>query len=296
MFKFLITGLAFGLLMLMGAGCGDDDKATGPTKATPLGYAKGQIILVPHTGMQLEIFGNGAVTPNLDSIRVGDSLVNELEWSMESDLMFADAYWEIPFSEDGDALTFMYDPGDTAVIDVWGEGRSSTCRVKLLNPAQSEAEIISPAWFADTITPDESDTVYWHKVEQADYYAIMMPCAHYSGPWIFSYYCATDTFFIITGDMLPDSVVQCDVVVSPFNGPDPRTDQTNWTGNLLDGVVYSAGGHGYTSIIIGSPPPSPAGTASHIQPEHANWNGQAIVAKVYEKYRTPKDLRKGDFQ
>ncbi len=283
--KSLIAALLFGLLVLALAGCGDDDKATDPAKTAPLGYTKGRIVVAPMTTMQLEIFGNGAVAPNLDSVKVGDSLVNELEWSMESGLMFADAYWRIPFYEDGDASTFMYDPGDTAVIDVWGEGRSSTCRVKLLDPTQSVAEIVSPATYADTISPDESDTVYWHKVAQADYYAVTVGFEHYSFNWLFEYHYATDTMFVLTEEMIPDSVERCDIVITPFNGPDPQTDQTNWTGNLLDGVIFSAGGFDYITIVVSSPPPVPAGASSQLRPERPNWSEPEIVAKVYEKYR-----------
>ncbi|PWB73781.1 hypothetical protein C3F09_04780 [candidate division GN15 bacterium] len=279
-----MLGLAFvALLMLAVVGCGDDENTTAPAQTFPLGYTQGNIYVSPNTRMpRLEIHGNGAVTPNLDSIKVGDSLVNRQDWSMYSDGMFSDAYWAIPFVEDGDTSTLMYDPGDTAVIKVWGEGRFSSCRVKLLNPEEAILNITSPLSMADTIAFGGSDTVYWNKVDQADYYAVMVPWAHYSGNWLFGFYYATDTSFIITGNMMPDSVWRCDVVVSPFNGPDPRTDRSNWTGNLLDGVVYSSGGYRYVSIIINAP--APLTPIPRISADQPIWNADEIVANVYKKY------------
>jgi len=282
--KLTITSVLLGLVLAFAAGCSDDDKVTGSVQTTPLGYTKGQIGATPMTSMNLEIYGNGAVTPNLDSMKIGDSLVNQLEWTMNADHWFVDSYWRIPFIEDGDTSTNQYDPGDTAVISVWGEGRFSSCRVKLLDPDLSRIMFVSPASLADTITSDDSDTLYWSKVEQADYYAITVGCRHYSSVWLFGYYYSTDNSFLLTADMIPESVTQCDIAITPFNGPDPRTDRTNWTGNLLDGVVFSPGAFSYTSIVISTPLLVPKGAALQNSPERPSWNPDEMVAKVYEQY------------
>ena len=284
MHKYLAVGLLFGLALLI-AGCGDD-KVTGPTATTPLGFARGEIHISPNTTMQqLLIFGNGAVTPNLDSIKVGDSLISRSTWSMFANGLFADAHWQISFIEDGDLSTLMYSNGDTAEIKVWGERRFSSCRVKLIEPEYVHASITSPIMLADTIAPGQSDTVYWHDIPGVDYYAIMVPWLHYTEGWIFQFHYAADTSFIINGDMMPDSVGQCDVVVTPFNGPDPRTDRTNWTGNLLGGVVYSVGGFTYTSIIISAPPTVPSAKLAQASFTQPVMSSDEIVAKVYEQFR-----------
>jgi len=286
MHKMRMVGLSFGLLlMLAAAGCNNDDCASCPDAVTPLGHAKGWLVLTPGTRMpELEVFGNGSVAPNLDSVKVGDSLVNRQEWQLaEGPNAYADAHLIIPFYEDGDPSTFMYDPGDTAIIRVWGEGRSSFCRVKLLYRDSATVHITTPTSMADTIAPGGSDTVYWNRVEHADYYAIMVPWWVTPGYWFFTYYYATDTSFIITGDMMPDSVTRFDVQVTPFNGPDPRTDKTNWSGKLLDGVVICAGQNSYTTIIVRSPMLSPREASSQAAEERPKLSSEEIVANVYKQ-------------
>jgi len=287
MHKMRMLGLLFGLvLMLLVAGCGDDKCASCPkTAVTPLGYTQGELSLSPGAYIDsLEIFGNGSLAPGLDSIRVGDSLVNRLEWALTIKSQFADVHWMIHFSEAGDASTYMYEHGDTATISVWGEGRTSSCRVKILDPSLAVAYVTTPTYLADTVDPGEADTVYWNRVEHADYYAVTVGWLTTSGIWIMNYDYATDTSYIITGNMMSDSVRRCDIAVTPFNGPDPGTDRTNWTGNLLDGVVFSAGVFDFTSIII-RPPIVIIGAASSQQAaERPNWSSDEIVANVYKKY------------
>ncbi len=287
--KWQMIVVGFGLLlMLVFIGCGNDDCASCPETVTPLGHAQGALILLPGAYMPgLEVFSNGAVAPDLDSVKVGDSLVDRLFWGLGSEWSYVDAHWVITYGESGDTSTFMYEPGDVASISVWGQGRSSVCHVKILNPSLAATSIISPAVYADTIVPGGSDTVVWHKIEHVDYYAIMV--AWYVIPlntYTFNYYYATDTSFIITGAMQPEDTVSVfNVHVTPFNGPDPRTGQTNWSGNLLDGVVYSFGTQNSTTIVVRQPPTvlkMVVPEAMKAQPEPST---EDIVANVYEKYR-----------
>jgi hypothetical protein len=282
---FLIMGVICGLLVAIVAGCGDDDKATGPAQSTPLGYGRGVITLNPHAAMQFQIFGNGALPPNLDSIKVGDSLIDRSMWYLVAQGSTAEWHWVTPFNEDGDTSTYMYDPGDTATIRVWGEGRSSTCSVKLLNPAESPLIILSPPSFADTISQGGSDTVYWNKVQLADYYAVRLTWTPFMDDWDVDFYFTEDTSFVITGAMMPDTVIRCEVGVTPFNGPDPRTDRTNWIGNLLDGVVYSGGTENGTTIVVSLPSPG-AGAAAGTTPALAppKLSADEIVSAIYKKY------------
>lgn len=282
--------LGFGLLLvLVAVGCGENDEcASCPEPVTPAGHARGALILAPNAFMPfLEVMSNGAVAPNLDSVKVGDSLVGRQYWTLSGPIDFCNVYWSLSFSETGDPSTFMYRHGDFATINVWGEKGSASCRLKILNPAIAAAQITDPAPVADTITPDGSDTVFWNSVEHVDYYAVMI--AWYVTPGldrhIFDYYYAADTSFIIDGAMFPPySVREFNIHITPFTGPDPQSGRTNWSGPLLDGVVYSFGNQSTTTIIvrplIGSAqkvPPKPA-------PEYREQRPEDMVANVYKRF------------
>jgi hypothetical protein len=285
--RMIVAGFGL-LLILMIMGCGDDKCPSCPDQATFPGHVRGSLILNPGAVIQMmEVYGNGAVAPNLDSVKVGDSLVNKSSWSLFVSSSLADAHWAIFFGETGNAVTYMYEQGDTATVGVWGEGRSSSCRLKVIDPNQTVANVTNPAWMADTINPGEADTVFWNKAEYADYYAVMLAWQVYSGGsghYIFSFHYATDTSFIVTGAMQPDSLINFDVVVTPFTGPDPRSGRGNWTGTLLDGVLYSFGGYDYTTIVI-RPPVVPAGVDLPRPVEkRPEWSSGEIVGNLYKQY------------
>ena len=134
--KMQLALFGFGLLvMLVVVGCKDDCAICPEPEVTPLGHAQGSLILAPGATIpHLEIFGSGAIAPNLDSAKVGDSLIGWQFWSMMSNTPYADAHWRISYHETGDASTFMYDHGDLATIMVWGSGRSAACQLKILEP------------------------------------------------------------------------------------------------------------------------------------------------------------------
>lgn len=270
-------------------GCGDDDCASCPETVTPLGTARGFLILAPNAvfpGSTFIISGHGEVMVNLDSMKVGDSLVDYADWEYHWPWEYANAGWIIHFNEDGDASTYMYDHGDPATITIWGQGRSSSCRLKVLNPSMAQLHITDPPAMMDTIAPGGSDTVFWNKVDYVDYYAIMVAWYVPSISWyIFEYYYATDTSFIITGAMQPEEALDhFNVHVTPFNGPDPRTGRTNWDGTLLDGVVCSFGMQDATTIAVRQPLAAPKTTAPGPLRVPAESGPENIISNVYKKY------------
>jgi len=285
MHKIRMLGLLFGaLLMLLVAGCGDDDCASCPDTVTSLGFGRG-VVSYRDVGLWqvISISGYSVMPPVLDSVRVGDSLLSHEEFGVVG---CGNVGSMIEFYEGSNSTTRMYDLGDTAVTTVWAQGRSSTCRVKLLDQSHSTIEIISPASSgSDTLSQTGSDTLRWHSVEHADYYAIEL-WWWYSilDNWMSSHYYTTDTAFIITGAMVPDSMYYCEVTLTPFNGPDPRTDKGNWAGNLLDGVVLSVGSNSGTSFVVSSANPSLRGPSPQVAREKPDLSAVEIVAKVYEKY------------
>ena len=107
MFKMQMLIPGFLLLIILAAvGC-DDDCPDCPDLFTPLGHARGGLMLAPGAVMpELQVFSNGAVAPNLDSVKVGDSLVDRQNWNLYSQYSFVDAHWAIYFTETGDTSTY----------------------------------------------------------------------------------------------------------------------------------------------------------------------------------------------
>lgn len=289
--KLAIIILVLAMLIIAAfVGCSDDNCASCPGSETiiPLGTAHGVLTLLHGASMlKLDVSSYGAAAPNLDSVKVGDSLVDQQSWHVAFYWPYADAHSFLDYTESGDSSTFMYEPGDIASISIWGEDRSSVCRLKILSPELAAAQITDPAPDADTIAPGRSETIYWHRVANVDYYAIMI--AWYVLPlddYTFAFYCTTDTSFVVSGAMEPvDTILSFDVIISPFNGPDPLSGKSNWSGNLLDGVVYSPGHADFTTVVIDQPPTvlrRVSATAMKALPEA---NAAEIIAKVYEKYR-----------
>jgi hypothetical protein len=172
-----------------------------------------------------------------------------------------------------------------ATITVWGEGRSSSCRFAVLNPDSAQAHITDPLVYADTIAPGAPDTVYWNKVDHVDYYAVMIAWFSPINWYTFYYYYATDTSFVITGSMQPDdSIIEYNVHITPFNGPDPRSGRSNWDGTLLDGIVCSYGWQDRTTIVFNtSPALAKPGVSGSMKPAPAP-SAEDIVSNVYKKY------------
>ncbi len=283
--------IAVGLLALAALiGCSDDDCASCPEPVTPpLGTARAFFILAPSATFAppfFEVTGHGEVMPNLDSMKVGDSLIDKDGWMIQWPWEFAAAGWTIQFVESGDTSTFMYHHGDMATITLWGEGRSSSCRLRVLFPESAQVHITEPLLYADTIAPGGSDTLFWNKVNYVDYYAIMiawyLPSIDY---YTFEYYYATDTSFVITEAIQPDEITTYfNVHVTPFNGPDPRTGATNWDGTLLDGAVCSFGRQDYTTIVFDQPLASTKPYGPEAMKALPEISAGEIIDNVYKKY------------
>ncbi len=286
-------GVGLGLLLALAfAGCSNDNCVDCPGTTAPLGYAYGSLVLVPEAFThQFEIHGHGAMAPDLDSIKLGDSLIGPSHWAVGSaDGSYAGGYYAVFIQEMGDTSTFMYHHGDTATLTVWGEGRSSTCRLKLLDLDSSRAVITDPPPLGDTIMPGQSVTFSWSPASGADFYAIIIDWGLPFGPSHYYYdsrfYYTTDTFFTVPGSWQPDSLLHFGFHVTPFTGPDPRTGQSNWTGSLLDGVLYSFGITDARMIYLDTVAQSPSRSISpQAAAEETAMTPEQMVARVYEQYR-----------
>ena len=253
--KLIILAAIFIAALFIGAGCSDDDDdcPACPDQITYKGWADGIIYLDPETYMSdFNIHRFAGIMPNIDSVMVGDSMIEPDDIDYDYYYDYGDNYWEIYFDEDGDTSTYMYKSGDIATVTVWGDGQVATCNLKLLDYDDDEIDsIYSPAYNADTMAVGDSSTVYWAKSANADYYNVWVEIRNMdngSSDWFYRYYNTTDTMFIVTPEMLTDSVYYIYVNVLPICGPDPVSGASNWTGNYITGRMYSYADYDYTRI------------------------------------------------
>ncbi|MCP4570013.1 MAG: hypothetical protein GY841_20725 [FCB group bacterium] len=261
--KLIILAAIFITALFIGLGCSDDDDdcPACPDQIVYMGWADGVIYLDPETYMsEMQIHRFAGVMPNIDSVMVGDSMVEPDDIDYDYYYDYGDNYWYIYFDEDGDASTYMYESGDIATFTVWGDGMTATCNLKLLDYDDDEIDSILPNYAADTLGVGDSVTCRWTSSENADYYNVQVEVIDYvdgSNTWYYHYYNTTDTFFTVTPEMLTDSVSHIWVTAIPVTGPDPVTGASNWSGNYITGRLYSYAGYDYTRIIgWNSPTPS----------------------------------------
>jgi len=165
--KLIILASIFIAALFIGIGCSDDDDdcPACPDQISYKGWADGVIYLDPETYMyDMRVHRFGGVMPNIDSVMVGDSMVEQDDIDYDYFYDYGDNYWEIYFDEDGDSTTYMYESGDVATITVWGDGMTATCNLKLLDYDDDEIDsMITPAYNADTLAAGDSVTCTWVK-------------------------------------------------------------------------------------------------------------------------------------
>ena len=273
-------------LVIVVAGCDDDDDSTGPALGTPAGFVNGTIYLDPETYVDdIRVIGYGAVPPNLDSVKVGDSVLigdDYLDYDYETE--YHENWWEIYFSEDGDTSTYMYDHGDMAQIWFYGDGQTATARFKILDEDSAGTDVTMPDYDDDTVAVNDSVTVYWNESNGADYYAVWLEFRDYvngTSTWFYKYDATTDTSYMVTPDMYTDSMYYMYLNVVPFTGPDPRTGEPNVTGGYLTGKIYSYGDYDYTRIQGWNRPPT---KAAAYEEGRLEIDPKQIVEKVYEQF------------
>lgn len=252
--KLIILAGIFIAALFISIGCSDDDDdcPACPDQIVYKGWADGIIYLDPETYMsEMQIHRFAGIMPNIDSVQVGDSMIAPDDIGYDYYYDYGDNYWEIYFDEDGDTSTYMYESGDIAIFTVWGDGRSSSCNLKLLDYDEDEIDSILPNYGADTLAIGDSVTCHWTGLENADYYNVQIEVIDYvdgNSTWYYRYYNTTDTFFTVTPEMLTDSVSHIWVTAIPVTGPDPVTGTSNWTGNYITGRLYSYADYKYTRI------------------------------------------------
>lgn len=248
-----IRSILLFLSCLIWAGCGGDDECPScpESVAPPPAWIDGKINLYfGQTQLNLDIFQHGGAYLTIDSVRVGDSAcpVDTGYWWNESD-----PHWDVDFDESGD--DYMYHSGDQATVTVYGNGSSSTCRLVVLDEREDELLWIAPVLGA-SFAPGENITCTWHKLDVAEWYGIEVKIRRTQEGgfhWENSYYFTFDTTYMLTANLLGDSIDYLYVYVLPTTGPDPTSTAGNWTGDLAEGKLYSSGRYDYTRIYIRDP-------------------------------------------
>ncbi|HOD66374.1 MAG TPA: hypothetical protein PKM94_06740 [candidate division Zixibacteria bacterium] len=246
--RVLIVLSALAVFLLLPLGCSDDESCA-DCPATPAGFVDGSITVNPQAIVNAVIYGYGGIVPSIDSIRLGDSLMTrptDYNW-------FQDApgrrHWQIGFSESAGG-SFLYSSGDVARLEIWGPGRQAVCDVVMLDPRDSEAQIISPVPGEDTVAPGESVTIVWQRIEHAQFYALMLTFFNRANAvtrqslvtdW------TADTSYTVRPVLYPDSLQLISVELSGFTGPNPSVG-SNFSGGWLTGRLISFSAPAHTFI------------------------------------------------
>ena len=150
------------LATLCVAGCGDDnDETVAPTVTMPATFTNGEIYTSEPNGLYLYVYTyvHGGGYPDIDSLKVGDlsaDVNSSYYWN------YADPYWYMTIYEDKDPSD--YESGDEVVVSMYGSGRSSTCKITLLDYDDDEPEIISPA-SGTSVDEVASVEIVWNKID-----------------------------------------------------------------------------------------------------------------------------------
>ncbi len=285
--KLLLLFTALLAVAIIGAGCGDDDdEGTSPNLNSPLGYVNMSIYLDPEAYMDDGvIYGIGAIPPNIDSMKIGDSLLYGDDFlDYDYDEEYHENFWECYFSEDGSAATYMYRHGDMAQVRYWGDnGMFSSTQFTILDADSAEVTVVEPVSGDDTVAVDESITVHWDPSDGGQFYSVWLEFREQingSSLWTYKYFATADTFFTVTPDMYPDSLYYMYVSVTPFTGPDPSSATGNVTGGYLTGRVFSFGWYDYTQIYGWNIPPV---KAMDNEDGRRKLTEAEMIRKVYEQ-------------
>lgn len=277
--KLLILLTVLSLIFVIG--CSDDEDCPTCNEAVvPQGFVHGSVYLDPEAYIdEMMVIGYNAIPVNLDSAKLGDSLLyGDDAFDYDYDEEYHENWWTVYFDEDGSE--YMYEHGDVATMTFYGEGMSSTAQFVILDADSAEVSIISPAYNEDTLATATDVTVTWGTSPDAEYYSVWIEWV-VGDDWtdLYHYDYTADTTFTITADMFPDSVRYFYVDITPFTGPDPTKDVGNVTGNFLTGKVYSFGWYDYTRIHGWY---QPAPTKSSLETTRKIRTEQEMIEKIYE--------------
>jgi len=272
------------LTFIMVISCDDDDCAPCPTYTTPLAWTNGYANLDSYMYFYTDIMSHGGADPNIDSVKVDDSLCN-LESSYY--YTYGDPYYYASFDEDSDGNP-EYVSGDTAVFTMYGDNRSSTCRLVLLDYYDDEADMIIPDDGDTTLTYGESFTCVWTKVDNAEWYGLELNYqvdSSGSNKYINIYTYTTDTTYTIGDTLYGYPVERVYFYALPTTGPNPATNESNWVGDLCSGKLYSYSYFAWVRVYFESASKVSGQPGDLEQKEKPVKSAKEIIQKINETYK-----------
>lgn len=243
------------IAVFIAAGCGDDDCPNCPSEVDTvvidqeyLVYLDGFVTLTPETWLDMDGFGAGGAIPHIDSFAVGDSVSTDY---YATNWWYArDPYFYLTWDEDV-TPPYMYESGDLATVTVWGDNRSSSATVTILDWENDYPEMLVPSG-TDTIVPPANDMEFsWSRVALAEWYAVQIYYELDSlGVTIESQYIGYtyDTTFTVSSSYVGYPVDLGEIYVVAITGPDPESGIGNWEGDYASGKLYSIGGESFARV------------------------------------------------
>lgn len=272
------------LTFIMVISCDDDDCAPCPIYTTPLAWTDGYVYMEPYVYFYADIMAYGGADPDIDSVKIDDSLCYLESLYYQT---FGDPYYYASFNEypDGDP---DYASGDTAIITMYGDNRSSTCRLPLLNGDDDDADIIIPDDHDTTVAYGESFTCVWTKIDNAEWYGIELNYrvdSSGSNKYINIYTYTTDTTYTIADELDGYQVERVYFYALPTTGPDPVTNESNWSGDLCGGKLYSISNYAWCDVYF-APVLGVSGHSGELeQKEKPVKSAKEIIQKINETYK-----------
>ena len=235
MFKktaFLFAALALCFII---SGCGDDDCNPVSNDTKPALLVRGYATVGPSLWNYFRVYGLNSVLPEVDSIKVGDSLCEIKSINSE---YYTFSYLEAQYSNPGDSDRFS--AGDSVAVDIFFPSGSARGKIELLDAGEDMVENLT-GQLPESIPVDGSFDITWSDSPEADWYIVTILLSP-SNPVYnsqYRYYYTTDTTYTIDGHPTSFDSTYLSVYVAPIAGPLPDENRDCFDGNLVLGSLFS---------------------------------------------------------
>lgn len=264
-------------------GCGNDDDVITSSCPRPVVYADGHTFVDSCLLLNLELYPYGGADPGIDSVTIDGMPANV---HRPVGLYGSGANWHTYIATlQKCAESPEYASGDTVETIVYAGDRTGSCRVRLLDYTADAVGIVPPT---DTVVfDDDTVEIVWEKIVNADWYCIGITVEwNYSIIGNYVYY-TFDTTFTVPDSVLIPSIWDdyTWVWVMPVTGPDPRSPDGNWTGDLVAGRLFSYADWGEVFFRVWSMGAAERPSASSRARPRPEPSPGEIIRAVYDRYR-----------
>ena len=257
--KLLLISSLVAVLMLLAAGCSDDDEC--PTCPQFVQKALMMAEIETYDGeiqMWGSIFGLNGRLPDIDSVKL-EGMDVEMHAAMDAGA----SYYYLQYNAGGEfSKPSDWASGDTVLVEVFTPDGKCESRCTLLDSEEDEPEIIgwSSNYPYDTVEVNTSITIDWHPIDGADYYYLSVNYEYdsagtyeHTSHWVEIH---DTTYTIPASDLDYNGRLYMDL--GPVSGPSMTSSAGNITGGFVKGWVVSTT-YDYFTIYVGTGDPYPAG-------------------------------------